>query len=418
MSVTEAFDIDLMNDPVRLGLAFLEKLDRLRELEPVFWSEASGCWIASRFADVSDGFEGRLPLQNAGRVEFVMSSIPPQEREARISHFLNNVRHGIVSLDAPEHTRIRKLIMQAFSKKVVENLRPYARERIHFLLDRAVAEPNIEFNERIARPLPGYVLFRLLGIPEEHFDDLREWSNAMVEGTTVPNPSMKKLEKTEWAIREMNRVVLAELEKRRSQPRDDLITKLLQASDGGDQLSEDELLASMNVLIVAGHDTTSNTMTLGVEALARQPEAWRYMADNTDKMADCVNELMRYISMSTTQPRIVAEDFQWHGKQLRKGDMVFLSVAGANRDPRVFEYPDRLDFTRDTSRSQVFGPGVHHCIGHLLAKMQLIEFFHALVQRFERVEVLDDRLDFMPAAVFRGLYSMNVRFHPKDSAAA
>lgn len=413
MTAAPEFDIDLMNDPKVLGPAFLAKLDQVRELDPVFWSNNSGCWIVSRFADVADGFEGRVPLQNHGRVEFVMAAIPPEERQARIPHFLNNVRHGIVSLDAPEHTRIRKLIMQAFSKKIVENIRPYARERINLLLDRAAASPDIEFNEKIARPLTGYVLFRLLGIPEEHFDDLRDWSNAMVEGTTVPNPSVEKLEKTEWAVREMNRVVLAELEKRRAEPKDDLITKLLQATDEGDKLSQDELLASMNVLIVAGHDTTSNTMTMGVEALSRQPEAWRYMGEHPEKMPECVNELMRYISMSTAQPRLVAEDFQWHDKHLHKGQLVFLSVAGANRDPRVFENPDQLDFTRDTSRSQVFGPGIHHCVGHLLAKMQLIEFFTALVQRFERVEVLDDPLDYMPVAVFRGLYKMNVRFHPR-----
>jgi cytochrome P450 len=407
------YDIDLMNDPMRLGVSFLDKLDQIREQDPVFWSEQSGCWLVSRFADVSEGFQGNFPLQNAGRVEYVMSAIPVEERERRFPHFVNNVRHGIVSLDAPEHTRIRKLMMQAFNKKIVENLRPYVRERVNFLLDKAEASPLIEFNEEIARPLPGFVLFKLLGIPEDQFANLRDWSNAVIEGTTVPNPSIEKLEKTEWATREMNRVIVAELDKRRSDPRDDLITKLLNASDEGDRLSQDELLASMDVLIVAGHDTTSNTMTMGIEALSRQPHAWQYLYEHPDRTLNCINELMRYVSMSTTQPRIVSEDFKWHGKHLKKGQMVFLSIAGANRDPRVFPNPDKLDFERDTTQSQVFAPGIHHCIGHLLAKMQLVEFFSALVQRFEKVDILDDPLNFMPAAIFRGMYNMNAHFYPR-----
>ena len=124
-------------------------------------------------------------------------------------------------------------------------------------------------------------------------------------------------------------------------------------------------------------------MTMGVEALSRNPEAWQYIYENPDKILDCVNELMRYIAMSSGQPRLAAEDFEWHGKQIRKGQIVFLSIQGANRDPDAFANAEKLDFTRDNAGSLVFAPGIHHCIGHLLAKMQLCEFFSALVQRFE-----------------------------------
>ena len=254
----------------------------------------------------------------------------------------------------------------------------------------------------------------MAGIPEEHFSSLRYWANSIVEGMTSSMPSPEVLENTEKATVEMGEMLKVELEKRKTNPTDDLLTALLHATEDGDRLTMDELLATMNVVMIAGHDTTSNTMTMGVEMLSRHPEAWQYMYENQDRMLDCVLELMRYVSMSSGQPRLVGEDFEWHGKQLKKGEIVFLSIQGANRDPRVWNEPEKLDFTRDNTNSQVFAPGVHHCIGHLLAKMQLVEFFTALVNRFESVEVLDRKLDFMPVGVFRGLYGMNVRFTPRQ----
>ena len=413
--ITDNYDINLFKGPQTRGQKFIEDLNRIREHDPVYWSDLSHCWIVSRFQDVTDGFHLKYPLMNGGKNEFSLASIPLEERDVRIPTLKKYVNCWIVGVDAPEHTRLRKLMMQAFTKKMVEKLKPYVRERVNQLLDQAVATPEIEFNEEIARPLPGSVIFKLAGIPEEYFPSLKEWSIAIVEGMVTAMPPPEALERTEWAMTEIDKVVLAELEKRKQQPRDDLLTAFLHASEDGGSLSRDELLSSMQVVVVAGHDTTSNTMTLGLEALSRHPEAWQYMYENPDKILQCVNELMRYVAMTGGQPRNVGEDFEWHGKQLKKGDIVFLSVIGANRDPRAFKNPEKLDFTRDTTESQVFGPGVHHCIGHLLAKMQLCEFFATLVERFESVDVLDEELKFMPVSIFRGLYELNVRFHPRAS---
>ena len=415
-SEVEQFDVDLMQDPVDFGLNFIEQTNRLREIEPVFWSEKSRCWIVSRYEDVSAGYRGEVPLGNAGRNEFSLISIPVEDRPARIPNLHKYVRDWIVSVDGSQHARLRKLVMKAFTKRLVEKNRPMARERVNFLLDRAEANKDrIEFNEQIARPLPGYVIFKLLGLPEEQLDSLRDWSNAVVEGMTASMPSPEKLEKTDWALGEMNKAVLDVLEARGKEPQDDLLTAMLHATEDGESLTIEELLGAMHVMIVAGHDTTSNTMTMGVEALSRHPEAWQYMYENPDKILDCVLELMRYVAMSGGQPRIALEDFEWHGKQIKRGDILFLSIIGANRDPSHFTNPEALDFARDNSDSQVFAPGIHHCIGHLLAKMQLCEFFGALVNRFESVEVLDDPLDFMPASVFRGMWGMNVRFFPRNA---
>jgi pimeloyl-[acyl-carrier protein] synthase len=226
---------------------------------------------------------------------------------------------------------------------------------------------------------------------------------------TAAAPPAEVLEKTDWCMAEMNKVVLAELKKRQTDPKDDLITTLLNASEDGESLTMDELLGAMLVIIVAGHDTTSNTMTLGTAALARNPAYWDYMYRNPDQIMSATLELMRYIAMSTSQPRVAATDFEWNGQHIRQGDLLFLMFAAGNRDPRVFADPEAMNPRRNNEQSLVFAPGIHHCIGHLLAKMQVAEFFAAMVKNFSGAELRDEQLEFMPQIAFRGLFQMNVR---------
>jgi pimeloyl-[acyl-carrier protein] synthase len=153
-------------------------------------------------------------------------------------------------------------------------------------------------------------------------------------------------------------------------------------------------------------------MALGMAALAQHPEARDYIRKNPEKMPDALMELMRYIAMSTMMPRIVAEDFTWQGHALKKGQFVFLMIAGANRDARVFPDPEKLDLTRPQDANMTFAPGLHFCIGHLLAKMQLGEFFPEALRRFD-LEMLDKRLDFGLSLSFRGVETLHLRLTPR-----
>jgi cytochrome P450 len=150
-------------------------------------------------------------------------------------------------------------------------------------------------------------------------------------------------------------------------------------------------------------------MTLGVAALCEAPEARRRLVETPDKILDSVVEVMRYVAMSTAFNRVAAEDFEWHGQKIRKGDIVWLMTAAANRDPRLYENPEAIDLARANDRSTIFGSGIHHCIGHLLAKMQLCEFFPEFFRRFPDARVTDDRLNFIPSLSFRGLSRLNMR---------
>ena len=413
-SVTK-FDVDI-SLVGKLGNQLLTELGTLRELDAVHWSDASRGWLITRHADVDDALQGKLPLSLRRVENIIFTPLPPAD-QAQLPLLRRFIPHWIVEMDPPEHTRLRKLLVKAFSKKVDEALRPFVKERVAVLMDQLQRQPETEFNEAMARQLPGSVILKLFGLPQEHMSRLKDWANAFQEGIGVPYADMAAKRLAENACKEMTELFIAEIDERRRQPgrEDDLISSLLAATVDGDALTEDEMLGALQLILVAGHDTTSSTLTLGLAALADSPDLWRYMHGHPDKILESCLELMRFIAMSTAQVRVAAADFEWHGKQLKRGEFVWLMFAAANRDPRVFPDPERIDPTRNNERSMVFAPGLHHCIGHLLAKMQVTEFFSELVRRFEGAEVLDPRLDFMSQIAFRGLYRLNVRMRPRKT---
>jgi pimeloyl-[acyl-carrier protein] synthase len=406
------FDVDL-SQARALGNGFVAELCRLREIDPIHWSPASRCWLITRHADVAEALSGKLPLSTKRLVNIGLGAIAEPDRARLFPTIMQYMPNWIIDTDPPVHTRLRKLLVRAFNRKVVESVRPFVQQRVNDLLAKLSAQPQLEFNEQIARQLPGSVILKLIGLPQQHLPRLREWANALAEGVGVPFAEVAALARVDKAMADMNAVLLPEIQLRRTSPRNDLLTELLHAVEDGESLSEEEMLGALHVLIVAGHDTTSNTLTLGLEALARRPDIWEYLYRHPDESLNISLELMRYMAMSTSQPRIVADDFEWHGRQLNRGDLVFLMFAAANRDPRAFADPEAINVRRDLEASMVFAPGLHHCIGHLLAKMQVAEFFVALTQRFAGAQILDERLEFMPQVVFRGLYYLKVRMSPR-----
>ena len=412
-AVAVAPDVDLSKVP-ELGESLLTELDWLRESDPIHWSPATGAWLVTRHADVVRGFSGELPLSVNPARRTTFAVLDPGELQARIPTLLTYLTKWIVSNDPPIHTRMRKLLVKAFSKKLVESVRPYVQARVAQLLEATSPDEPVEFVEGIARQLPGGVILKLMGLPQEHLPRLKSWANAFQAGLASSRPEIKWLEAADRAMIEMNDIFREAIEEHRLNPREDLLTSLIEATEDGQSLSEDEMLAALSLILVAGHDTTHNSMTLGLVVLGRSPQNWRHMYEHPDRTLNCVNEIMRLSAMSAAQPRVATEDFDWHGKTIRAGDPLYLMQAAGNRDPRVFAHPEQLDLDRDNSQSLVFGPGLHHCVGHLLAKMQLPEFFGALLQRFEGVEFLDPALDFMPQIIFRGLYKLNVRLRPRN----
>ena len=413
-------NIDLnFADFQRLGNGILPRLDAMRERDRIFWSEVNQAWIVSGHAEIGEAAAGHLPLSCDRLVQVTVGKVPEQDRARLYPTIMHYMPNWIISFDPPRHTRLRKLIVKSLNRKVLNALRPFIEARVQQVMERLEREPEIEFNEQIARNLTGGVILELLGLPQENQDKLREWGNALLEAAGNPNATHEQLLAMDAAMAEMNVMLGAEIEKRRVNPRVDLLSALVEARDEGDQLTTDEMLGALHVLVIAGHDSTMNTTSLGLETLSRNPEFWDYMYRHPEQTNTCVLELMRRIAMMTSQSRFVSEDFEWHGKRLRKGQVLFMMLCTGNRDPEIFPDPEKLDPGRDAiDQSLVFNPGLHHCLGHGLAKLQLGIFFAELVRRFEGAELLDDALAFLPGIAFRGLYHLNVRMKPRNPGPA
>ncbi len=398
-----------------MGDALLGELNQLRALEPIYWSDTSHCWVVTGHREVMEGFSGTLPLSSHSLPEALYRILPKEQLDPRIPNTVHIMPRISTNLDGEVHANLRKLLVKAVNRKLIEDLRPYVRERVAMLLDRAAAKGELEFHEDIARMLPGAVILKLLGMSPDYLPRLKGWADGVTRALTSFDPKVEWLDELEIVISDMLSMFRAQIEQRRQAPQADLITQLLTVVEGESRLSMDDMLATLIQVIVAGHDTTTNSLTLGVKALAGDAAAWRYWRDHPERSVDCSVELMRFMAMSAALPRFVARDFEWHGRQLRQGDFIMLMIAGGNRDPQVFPNPESIDFSRPNDASLTFGPGLHHCIGHLLAKLQLSEFFSALVQRFDGIEIVEAPKP-TPGLVFRSVTGLKVRFVPRATA--
>jgi cytochrome P450 len=408
--MTQAMDFPFVSMP-EIGNLFLTRLDAIREADPVFWSDHQHGWLITRHADIVDGFMQKYPLSSRRFGTATLSAIPESERPDRIPMLHRFVPMFINNNDAPVHTRMRRLTVKAFNRKVIESLRGFVQNNIESALDFIESKSDIEMNRDVARPITAQTIFKLLGIPNEHLPKLGKWMEQIGISIGSVNPPLELIMAGEQAVTEMYMLFSAEIEKRRHHPELDIFTTLLQAVDEGSQLTMDEMIGISIVLLVAGHDTTLNSMVLGVEALSRHPELRDWLNENPEGANAAVIELSRVTAMSSFETRIAAQDFSWHGKDIRAGDIVYLMIAAGNRDPRVYDRPEEIDFSRDNDAVLTWGPGLHHCVGHLLAKMQLSEFFTRAYRRYAQIEVIEPDLRYGPAPSFRSFPSMHVRLH-------
>jgi cytochrome P450 len=407
--ISPVLDIEFAHAANLADGPFFSGLARIRRDDPVFWSEYQQGWMFTRYDDVVAGFnDPRLSAKRLHVNQF--GAIPESERTALIPLMMRYVPDWIINVDGEQHARLRRLVVKAFSRRIVEALRPQVSELVEQILDDLERKGEVEFIEEVAFRLPATVIMRLLGLPEHHAESLRRWGRDVTYALASQNPPRTLLLAAEQAFVEMGEVFGAEFEKRRANPTADLMTELLLARDDHDALTEDELIGMCHVILLAGHDTTANSLGLGLVAWLRHAEQrTRYLANPAEGLT-YITELLRYVAMASTQIRIVTEPMQVGGKQLQPGQVVFLMIAAANRDPAVFDAPDTMILDRDPSRPLTFAPGLHHCVGHLLARMELDVFFRALFHRFPRIEMLGGAPDYSPNYAFRGLVKLPVRF--------
>jgi cytochrome P450 len=410
-----ADEVDFVFDVPTLGDRVLGLLDRMRSYDPIFWSEKNQAWMVTGHTEVVQGFQGRLPLSAKRLPQFAMGDIPLSVQREKVPLLLETVGNWLGNMDEPGHQRQKKLIVKAFGKAAVEQARPDVRRYVREALDRAATvEGPFDFVETTGRLIPARFILRLLGLDESLLPKLQHWSLTInsIGGVNLP---IETLQEINAVFEEIRFYVWPQLEIRRRNPGKDFISMLVTAQEDGAVLTNEEIFATCTVVLIAGQDTTSHTMALGISALAKDPSATKRLREEPAILADAIMEIQRKVAMSTMMGRTVSEDFEWKGHNLKKGDFVLLFQAAANRDPAVFPNPERIDFDRPQSQNLSFAPGVHHCVGFQLAKMVLSEFFPQFFERFD-CEVLDRELKFQPPPMFRTLAELYIRLRPRAPA--
>jgi cytochrome P450 len=390
-----------------LGNRLFAKLDDVRAADPVYWSAANNMWLITGHAEVTEALSGTLPFSSKRLPEPALAHIPHDEWEERFPNLLRSARNWLLNVDGREHARQRGLMLKAFGRPVVEGLRPYVQRYVKEALDDLGDRREIEFITDIAAKIPTRTILRQLGLSEDLIPDLRRWAAILNTAGNV-GMSLPEIERLEQCCLELRNLILPEIEKRRQTPTQDFISLLVTAVDQGDRLSVDEVVGICQIVLIAGYDTTLNTMALSVAALSHDPAAVAHMRAHPEQSLNSVMELSRFVAMSNLQLRKIGEDFSWKGHHFKAGQYAAVFMSAANRDPKVFDRPDQLDMTRPQEQNMTFAPGAHHCIGHLLAKLQLTEFFPEFLRRYD-FELVNDELEFDEPLGFRALKRLPVR---------
>jgi cytochrome P450 family 142 subfamily A polypeptide 1 len=354
----------------------------LRDHDPVHRDEENELWVVSRHADVS------LVSRNPERYSAAQGVRP--KLAAPLS---------IIAMDDPEHTRQRRLVSQGFTPRRVRELGEHIRALSRQITDEIAVRGEVDFVREFAVHVPLIVIAELLGLDPEMRDRLYRWSDAMMGGDGHTDPESPAIQAATEAFGEYTTLCQQLIADRRDLPRDDIISVLTGAFDGGqltalevddeDRLEELELLMFLVLLVVAGNETTRNAISGGLLAFSRFPgERERLLAD-PGLIDTAVDEIVRYVSPVLSFCRTVTEDHELHGRHLREGDKVLMLYQSANRDEEVFDEPDRFRVDRSPNPHLGFGIGTHYCLGANLAKAEIGIVFEELFRRLPDIRVPD-----------------------------
>ncbi|EGG45456.1 cytochrome P450 [Streptomyces griseoaurantiacus] len=394
----DPWDPGFVSDPYP---AFAE----LRARGRVLYYEPSDQWLVPHHADVSallrDRRLGRSYRHRFSHEEFGRTPPPPEHEPF---HTLND--HGMLDLEPPDHTRIRRLVSKAFTPRTVERLRPYVHGLADELVSRLVAAGGGDLLTDLAEPLPVAVIAEMLGIPESDRAPLRPWS-ADICGMYELNPSEETARRAVRASVEFSDYLRELIAARRAHPGEDLISGLIAAHDEGDRLTEQEMISTAVLLLNAGHEATVNATTNGWWALFRHPDRLAALRADHSLVPSAVEELLRYDTPLQLFERWVLDDIEIDGTVIPRGAELALLFGSANHDPEVFEAPETLDLTRGDNPHISFSAGIHYCIGAPLARMELAASMTALLDRAPTLRLAAEP-ERRPNFVMRGLEGLSV----------
>ncbi|GAB3711746.1 cytochrome P450 [Amycolatopsis oliviviridis] len=364
---------------------------------------------ADRFFVVS-GFEEASALLKNPAFGHSEPEVLPDPHENEPVDDQGRVVRSFLGLDPPDHTRLRRLVSKAFTPRMVEQLAPRVEELAKELVFKAVERGEFDLMTEVAKPLPVVVISELLGVPLADRDRFERWSDAM--GRALDPAFLIAPETVEAAVAARREFVgyFRELAaERRKRPTGDLFSDLVSVSDEGDRLSEGELVATAMLLLVAGHETTTNLIGNGVLALLDNPEQHRKLAEDRSKIPNAVEEMLRFDSPVQLTMRIALRDTTIGGLPVGEGAQAVLLLGAANRDPRAYERPDRFDVDRPSPRHLALGQGIHFCLGAPLARLEGRTLFDTLLGTGRAFRRTADPV-WVKQVTLRGMESLRLEF--------
>lgn len=382
---------------------------RLRNEDPVHWSESQGAWLVTRYEDVAATIRDARRFSSRERFSAVLERLAPEDR-ARFDPLEQHFSVGLLGSDPPDHTRLRHLINRAFTPRVVEELRPRVQVLVDELLDAAADRSEMDLIRDFAYPLPATVIAELLGVPAEHRDRFKEWSDGILSFQGTGRTTVETLARAQSDLLELRSFLTDLLDVRRRTPSDDLLGRMVAAEEAGDRLSPAELLTTCVTLLTAGHETTTNLIGNGINLLLRNPDQLDRLRNDPSLMPTAVEEMLRYDSPLQRNPRRAADDVEFGGRHLRKGDFVLQILGSANHDPTQFPDPDRFDIGRKPNKHLAFGHGIHFCLGAPLARVEAPVAIGTLLRRMPRVRLIDERPTWQRHGLLRSLKTLPVTF--------
>ncbi|MEU1338265.1 cytochrome P450 [Streptomyces sp. NPDC005827] len=388
-------------DPVELLADPYAVYARLRETGPVHrvaGTDGLPAWLVTRYEDVRQALaDPRFSLDKA-------HAKPGGYRGFALPPALDA---NLLNMDPPDHTRVRRLVSQAFTPRRVALLREPVRRTADALLDAIAPLGRADLIAAYAGPLPIVVICELLGVAEEDRPDFRSWTDALV----VPDPA--RPERTKEAVGALLGFFARLLARKRAEPADDLVSAMIAVRDEEDRLSEDELMSLVFLILFAGYENIVHLIGNATLALLRNPAQLAALRADPALLGPAVEELARYDGPAPLAiRRFPTEDVTLGGVTVPAGETVLLSLAAAHRDPRRFPDPDRLDLGRDAAGHLALGHGIHYCLGAPLARLETEIALGALLDRFPGLEldVPVDRLSWRPSMRTRGLLALPVRY--------
>lgn len=357
--------------------------ERLRRKDPVHRMRLVDAWAITQHQDIDAMLRDSRRFSNGGRdygyVDYV----------------------SLLDMDPPDHTRLRALVVKAFTPRAVAELAPRIRQTCEELLDDVEGTTRFDLIEALAFPLPVIVIAEMLGVPPADRDRFKNWSqDAALSVEPALDPG--QVRRVQRAFGNLREYLNGLIERYQREPQDNMISALVAVEEAGDRLTREELLMTLMLLLVAGHETTRNLIGNGMLALLRNPEQLQRLRDHPELLESAIHELLRYDAPVQLDSRVVQEDLEIGGKRIRKGQRVIGLIGAANRDPEAFVEPNLLDIGREDRSHLSFGRGIHYCLGSSLAVLEGRIALAELLRRFSSIQLAAEP-EHIDVVVLRGV---------------